>query len=263
MISIRPSELLITDGTGLTFSLFGKYQNISLYSQSVLRELLSQVHNTVDAEFTLLQPTAITGKGAMEIDTILVANTTGSDISFTLWHTATTTSDDTCIFTSEVKAGESMSITFDDSQEKSTVKIPVAIGEELSTTGENLIFSIYGKYEYIRYRELLFQGEATSAIFEFAIDDCVVESIFVYNPTGRDIDFALLLEIKEILMTSCKACESAVINWTVSEASGGGEWGTINGTLSNQTDLQNALDAKLDAKSAHKIYLFNNLGRVL
>jgi len=35
--------------------------------------------------------------------------------------------------------------------------------------------------------------------------------------------------------------------WTTVSGGGGGEWGTITGTLSAQTDLQAALDAKLES----------------
>lgn len=43
--------------------------------------------------------------------------------------------------------------------------------------------------------------------------------------------------------------DSTSQEWKAEAQSGGGTWGSITGTLSNQTDLQNALDAKADSSS--------------
>lgn len=46
--------------------------------------------------------------------------------------------------------------------------------------------------------------------------------------------------------------DGSTFSYTVTNgASGSGSWGTITGTLSNQTDLQNALDAKAPASTTY------------
>jgi len=47
---------------------------------------------------------------------------------------------------------------------------------------------------------------------------------------------------------------SGTPTWATSTSSGG-TWGTITGTLSSQTDLQNALNAKLSTTTAASTYL--------
>ena len=52
-----------------------------------------------------------------------------------------------------------------------------------------------------------------------------------------------------ISMSSTGAGGRGVVTITVDGSGGGGEWGTITGTLSAQTDLQSALDLKYDASN--------------
>ena len=67
-------------------------------------------------------------------------------------------------------------------------------------------------------------------------------------PADIDID-----ALGNVTITTPAADEILKYNgsaWVNSAASGGGTWGSITGTLSAQTDLQSALDLKLDAASA-------------
>lgn len=47
--------------------------------------------------------------------------------------------------------------------------------------------------------------------------------------------------------------QTDLINYIASQSSGGGTWGSITGTLSNQTDLQNALDAASEIPTLQEV----------
>ena len=68
----------------------------------------------------------------------------------------------------------------------------------------------------------------------------LIESISVNNTTVSPVNKNVNIPIKTINN------ESLLGTGNIDTSSGGGTWGNIGGTLSNQTDLQDALDAKQD-----------------
>ena len=81
----------------------------------------------------------------------------------------------------------------------------------------------------------------------------LIESISVNNTTVSPVNKNVNIPIKTINN------ESLLGTGNIDTSSGGGTWGNIGGTLSNQTDLQDALDAKQDTLvSGTNIKTINN-----
>src|SRR3990167_10371520 len=67
-----------------------------------------------------------------------------------------------------------------------------------------------------------------------------------------------LSNLSDVLISSPTNGQVLTFNgsvWVNGAASGGGTWGSITGTLSAQTDLQTALDAKLSSATAATTYV--------
>ena len=74
------------------------------------------------------------------------------------------------------------------------------------------------------------------------------------NPSGY-ISSASLTALTDVTITSVQDGQSLIYDstsgkWVNSTSSGSPSWGSISGTLSDQTDLQNALDAKQSTSTA-------------
>lgn len=93
--------------------------------------------------------------------------------------------------------------------------------------------------------------------------DTTNNKLYVYDSGWIDINSALataLNDLTDVNITSPTAGQILKYNgtnWYNGTESGIGSvsWGDIGGTLSNQTDLQNALNAKLDASTASSTYV--------
>jgi hypothetical protein len=82
----------------------------------------------------------------------------------------------------------------------------------------------------------IIRGKLESLAGEDRLDKSAIRGLD-YLPTKKDFDKLLKQKTKGGL---------SVASFAGSGSGGGGTWGTITGTLSNQTDLQNALNAKED-----------------
>lgn len=84
----------------------------------------------------------------------------------------------------------------------------------------------------------------------------------MYKPFADDVLFLGKVAIRRGAQNGYVLTSDADGNATWQVGGGGGAvWGSITGTLSDQTDLQAALDAKLDKTgetSGSKLYLYYN-----
>lgn len=82
------------------------------------------------------------------------------------------------------------------------------------------------------------------------------------NPAGY-ISSAAIASLTDVALTGLADGQvlkynSTTQKWENSAASGGGTWGSITGTLSDQTDLQSALNGKQDTLNATQLAALNS-----